>query len=150
MQANSSHTSQLMAHSMPNYFKILQIQERSFQKKGAAWGCTAPSSHRDPLLYPKTHLAFAAGLHPTLKWQFCRASWDPWGAELKQKILSSPGHDSFNAVTEDHQELRCSPLLLWHFSGHTASSSFLAQQELQLFKETAPGIQQEGLVTLFP
>lgn len=148
MQANSSHTLQLMAHSMPNNFKILQIQERSFQKQGATWGCAASSTRRDPLLYPKIHLAFVAGLHPTLKWQSLHSKL---GTALKQKILGSPGHDSFNAVMEDHQELRCSPLLPWHFSGHTVSSSFLAQlQELELFKETAPHIQQERLVTLLP
>lgn len=40
--------SSLMAHSMPNYFKILQIQGRRFQKWGAAQGRAAPSTHRDP------------------------------------------------------------------------------------------------------
>lgn len=66
-----------MAHSMPNYSKILQIQEGSFQKQGAAWGCAARSTHRDVLLYPKTHLVFAEGLHPTLNWQFLQSKLGP-------------------------------------------------------------------------
>jgi len=50
---------------MPNYFQILKIQGRRFQKQGAAWGHAAPSAFRDPLLHPTTHPAFAIGLSPS-------------------------------------------------------------------------------------
>lgn len=151
MQANSSHTSQLMAHSMPNYSKILQIQGRRFQKPGAAWGRAAPSACRDPLLRPTTHLAFSTGLNLPLKQQFLQSRVGCWGTAPKQKIPRSLGHDLFDGVMEDHQALWCGRPLPWPFSRQMSSSSFPAQlPELQLFKETAPHIQHGGLVTLLP
>lgn len=139
-----------MAHSMPNYFKILQIQGRRFQKRGAAQDRAAPSARRDPLLSLTTHPAFTARLNPALKWQFLQSTVGRRGTPPKWKILKSLGHDLFDVVMEDHQALWCSRPSPWPFSRqNSSSSSFPALlQELQLYKDNTSNM--GGLVTLLP